>query len=73
MVSGMSADDSVVVGVWGNEGPAWRWTAQIGAVDIGSVSQQVKISRDGRTIVGTAKDDKARIPLYVVGRPGRPG
>jgi len=55
-VSGMSADGSVVVGVWGNEGPAWRWTAQTGAVDIGSVSQQVKISRDGRTIVGAAKD-----------------
>ena len=43
-VSGMSADGSIVVGVWGNEGPAWRWTAQTGAVDIGSVSQQVKIS-----------------------------
>ena len=57
-VAGMSADGSVVVGVWGNEGPAWRWTAETGVVDIGSVSQQVKISRDGRTIVGTAKDAK---------------
>jgi len=55
-VSGMSADGSIIVGVWGNLGPAWRWTAQTGAVDIGSVSQQVKISRDGATIVGTAKD-----------------
>jgi len=55
-VSGMSADGSIIVGVWGNLGPAWRWTAQTGAVDIGSVSQQVKISRDGGTIVGTAKD-----------------
>jgi uncharacterized membrane protein len=55
-VSGMSADGSTIVGVWGNLGPAWRWMAQTGAVDIGSVSQQVKISRDGGTIVGTAKD-----------------
>jgi hypothetical protein len=55
-VSGMSADGTVVVGVWGNEGPAWRWTAETGVVDIGSVSQQVKVSRDGRTIIGTAKD-----------------
>ena len=57
-ISAMSADGTIVVGVWGNEGPAWRWTAQTGAVDIGSVSQQVSISRDGRTIVGTAKDSK---------------
>jgi uncharacterized membrane protein len=57
-VSGMSADGSIVVGIFGNEGPAWRWTAQTGVVDIGSVSQLVKISRDGRTVVGTAKDDK---------------
>jgi uncharacterized membrane protein len=55
-VTGMSADGSVVVGVWGNEGPAWRWTAATGVVDIGSVSQTVAVSRDGRTIVGTAKD-----------------
>jgi uncharacterized membrane protein len=57
-VSGMSADGAVVVGVWGNQGPAWRWTAKSGVVDIGSVSQQVKVSRDGGTIVGTAKDAK---------------
>ena len=61
-VSGMSADGSIVVGVYGNEGPAWRWTAQTGAVNIGSVSQQVAISRDGQTIVGTAKD--ARMVSY---------
>ena len=57
-VTNMSSDGSVVVGVWGSEGPAWRWTAQTGVVDIGSVSQQVDISRDGRTIVGTAQDSK---------------
>ena len=57
-VSGTSTDGSVVVGVWGNEGPAWRWTAQTGVVDIGGVSHQVEISRDGRTIVGKAKDNK---------------
>ena len=54
-VTGMSADGSIVVGVWGSEGPAWRWTAATGVVDIGSVSQTVAVSRDGRTIIGTAK------------------
>ena len=57
-VTGMSADGTVVVGVWGNLGPAWRWTAETGAVDIGSISQTAAVSRDGRTIVGTAKDAK---------------
>lgn len=57
-VASMSADGTVVVGVWGNEGPAWRWTPETGVVDIGSVSQQVKVSGDGRTIVGTAKDSQ---------------
>ena len=57
-VASMSADGTVLVGVWGNEGPAWRWTPETGVVDIGSVSQQVKVSGDGRTIVGTAKDSQ---------------
>jgi len=57
-VSGMSADGSIVVGVRGNDGPAFRWTADGGAVDIGSVSQQTKISRDGKVIVGSAQDAK---------------
>jgi uncharacterized membrane protein len=51
----MSADGAVVVGTWGSEGPAWRWTPGSGVVDIGSISQTVAVSRDGRTIVGTAK------------------
>ena len=55
-VTEMSADGTVVVGVWGSEGPAWRWTAETGVVDIGSISQTVAVSRDGRTVVGTAKD-----------------
>ena len=55
-VTCMSGDGTVVVGVWGSEGPAWRWTAETGVVDIGSISQTVAVSRDGRTIVGTAKD-----------------
>ena len=54
-VTSMSADGTVVVGVWGNEGPAWRWTPGTGVVDIGSVSQTAAVSRDGRTIVGKAK------------------
>ena len=56
-VTGMSADGSVVAGVWGSEGPAWRWTSATGVVDIGSISQTVGVSRDGRTIVGTARAD----------------
>ena len=54
-VTSMSADGSVVAGVWGSEGPAWRWTSETSVVDIGSISQIVGVSRDGRTIVGTAK------------------
>jgi uncharacterized membrane protein len=54
-VTGMSADGTVVVGVWGSEGPAWRWTPGTGVVDIGSISQTVAVSRDGRTILGTAR------------------
>lgn len=55
-VFGMSADGTVVVGTWGSEGPAWRWTPASGVVDIGSISQTIAVSRDGHTIVGTAKD-----------------
>src|SRR5215469_139322 len=57
-VFGMSSDGTVVVGTWGSEGPAWRWTPATGVVDIGSVSQTIAVSRDGHTIVGTANDDK---------------
>ena len=69
-VTGMSADGSVVVGVWGSEGPAWRWTAATGTVDIGSISQTVAVSRDGRTIVGTAKsaDGLAYAAIWQNGR-----
>ena len=55
-VTGMSADGTVVVGVYGNLGPAWRWTAPSGVVNIGSISQTVAVSADGKTIVGTARD-----------------
>jgi probable HAF family extracellular repeat protein len=56
LVSGMSADGSVIVGVYGNLGPAWRWTPTTGVTLIGSISQTAAVSRDGRTIVGTAND-----------------
>jgi probable HAF family extracellular repeat protein len=55
-VTGMSADGSIVVGVYGSLGPAWRWTPATGVVNIGSISQTVAVSADGRTIVGTAND-----------------
>jgi uncharacterized membrane protein len=55
-VTGMSADGTVVVGIRSQYGPAFRWTAQTGAVGIGSVSQNCKISRDGKVIAGEAND-----------------
>ena len=55
-MSGISADGTIAVGVYGSLGPAWRWTTSGGVVNIGSVSQQVKVSRDGKTVVGEAKD-----------------
>lgn len=58
-VTGMSADGTVVVGVYGSLGPAWRWTPSTGVVNIGSISQTVGISRDGLTIVGTANDSRS--------------
>jgi len=55
-VTGMSADGSVVVGIRGQYGPAFRWTAATAVVNIGSVSQLTVISRDGKVIAGSAKD-----------------
>jgi len=54
--SGISADGRIVVGVYGNFGPAFRWTAEEGMVNIGGVGFLARISRDGRTIVSNAKD-----------------
>jgi hypothetical protein len=44
------------VGTYGQYRPAFRWTAGTGAVDIGSVSQNPKISRDGKVIAGDEID-----------------
>jgi hypothetical protein len=38
-VTSMSADGSVVVGVYGSNAPAFRWTPQTGVVNIGSVAR----------------------------------
>ena len=55
-VTSMSADGTVLVGVYGaGFGPAWRWTPGTGVVEIGSISSTVSVSGDGRTIVGTAR------------------
>jgi hypothetical protein len=71
-VTGMSADGSVLVGVYGNLGPAWRWTQPSGVVNIGSISQTVAISADGKTIVGTANDDRGSVtPRF--GKPAQNG
>lgn len=52
----MSADGNIVVGSRGNFGPAFRWTAESGAVDIGGAGPRTRISLDGKTIVSEAKD-----------------
>jgi probable HAF family extracellular repeat protein len=64
-LSGISADGTIAVGVYGTLGPAWRWTATTGVVNIGSVSQQAKISRDGKTIVGDAKDSSGIVSASI--------
>jgi uncharacterized membrane protein len=55
-VGGISGDGSVVVGSRTPQGgPLFRWTAAEGVVNIGGFGQLARISRDGRTIVSTAK------------------
>jgi len=54
--SGMSGDGRIVVGVYSNFGPAFRWTEAEGVVDIGGDGFRARISRDGTTIVSNAKD-----------------
>ncbi len=53
--SGISADGRIVVGTYGNFGPAFRWTAEEGMVEIGGNGPLARISRDGSTIVTNAK------------------
>jgi probable HAF family extracellular repeat protein len=55
-ITDMSADGTIIVGTFSNYGPAWRWTAQTGIVNIGGDGFQAKISRDGKTIVSNAED-----------------
>src|SRR6516162_4904062 len=63
-INDMSADGSVAVGILlnasttaqpaGNQ--AFRWTAAGGVQNIGGHMNEVYISRDGKTIVGSALD-----------------
>ena len=55
-VTGMSGDGTIVVGSRGQFGPAFRWTAETGVVNIGSLTPKTVISRDGKVIAGEAKD-----------------
>ena len=55
-VSGISGDGTTIVGVFSNIGPAFRWTAAGGVVNIGGAGPLAAISRDGNTIVTDAKD-----------------
>ena len=55
-LSSISADGTIAVGVRSNFGPAFRWTAAEGVVNIGGSGALAKISRDGKTIVSDAKD-----------------
>jgi probable HAF family extracellular repeat protein len=54
-IDGMSADGSVIVGTRFAV-TAFRWTATGGVEDIGGDMDVVAISRDGKTIVGRARD-----------------
>ena len=60
-ISDMSADGSVIVGTY-VAGPksstAFRWTQSGGLEDIGGLMGGVSISRDGKTIVGSALDSQ---------------
>ena len=58
-INDMSADGSVVVGMWVSSGmntQAFRWTPAGGVQNIGGDMDTVRISRDGKTIVGAARD-----------------
>ena len=64
IITGASADGSVVVGTYDNGvglSSACRWTAS-GGVEViaepGSIFRRVAISRDGKTIVGTVSDSR---------------
>jgi hypothetical protein len=58
IVQDMSADGSVAVGKSGSSPGALRWTAAGGLEDIGGNMDAVYISRDGKTIVGSAVDSQ---------------
>jgi len=60
-IQDMSADGSVVVGTFllGTKSQtAFRWTAAGGLQEIGGYMDTVAISRDGKTIVGSALDSQ---------------
>ena len=62
IISDMSADGSVVVGWYDSPGrsSSFRWTASGGIelITVAEVLANPRISRDGRTIVGTVPDSK---------------
>lgn len=53
-LSSISGDGKVVVGLLGAYGPAFRWTAETGVVDIGGNGTTTAVSRDGSVIVSAA-------------------
>ena len=63
--SGISGDGRIVVGIRGNFGPAFRWTAEEGVVDIGGDGPIARISRDGNTIVTNTKDSSGIISAAI--------
>jgi uncharacterized membrane protein len=58
IIQGMSADGSVAVGKSGSSPGALRWTAAGGIEDIGGNMDGVDVSRDGKTIAGSAVDSQ---------------
>jgi uncharacterized membrane protein len=70
---GMSADGSVVVGLLEAYGPAFRWTAATGVVNIGGTGTATAISRDGQVIVSAAPNaqGESEAAIWVSGQQWR--
>jgi len=66
--TGISGDGTIVVGSYGQGGGAWRWTQAGGLERIGGKAPfitEVRISRDGRTIVYADSDQAGLISAAI--------
>ena len=54
-LSDITPDGAIAVGVRSDFGPAFRWTAAGGVMNIGGVGPLARISREGKTIISGFK------------------